>query len=74
MGPETVLPVVRPAVLEHDTVVLPLWEPVGLSAQLLTVTVLAVQESPSRVFQSVPSYTWNAHELLFVEVRLRVCR
>lgn len=74
MGPDTVLPVVRPAVLEQDTVLLPLADPVGFSAQLLTVTVLVVQESLSRVFQLVPSYTWNAHELLLVELRLRVCR
>ena len=55
VGPETVLPTVRPAVLEHDTNVLPFVEAVELSAQLLTVTVLAFHESLRRVFHVVPS-------------------
>jgi hypothetical protein len=61
-------------VLAQETVVLPVGAPVGLSAQLETVTVLVAQESLKRVFQLVPSYTWNVHELLLVELRLRVCK
>ena len=64
----------RPAVLAQDTVVLPAGEPVGLSAQLETDMVLVAHDSLKRVFQLVPSYTWNVHELLLVELRLRVCK